>query len=449
MAASAVQTERIKNGSQIAQFPQAAICCLAVELLAAIFELTMADTTHVTDAHRISQVCAHWRHIAHGTSRLWTRPLRINLSSPNAKGETAAECLRAWLARSTPLCVSVCFKQALPGAIHCKMLDAAFGVAAPRLRALQLQTMPITPMWLVKMLAQCALDNLEELDLGLVAEDPSADADAEPRPFAVPALRTLQMTNFGELQISVPWAQLTELTFECDSLDVTFKILRQCAPLLVTASIAVLGPSELSPEHHVPVHLSHLRTLSLRLRADLIPLLDHLTAPLLTTLRLTLQLARWDDAPLTGFVRRAPGLTRLECARSDVLTPDAMCAVLGAAPALTHLALTECGSALVDEVLRALTASDDGVPPLAPRLHDWVVHDRRAVVDQDILAHMLVSRWWPTSDGLELAPRTVARWTRVVLHFGQNLKRYYMGSRFTQMVKDIPPDVLEYPKAGM
>ncbi|KAF7374706.1 F-box domain-containing protein [Mycena sanguinolenta] len=311
-------TERTKNWSDIAQFIQeAGIYGLAVELLALIFELTMTDETHVADVHRVSQVCTQWRRIAHGTPRLWIRPLRVNLySASNAKGDNAAVCLRAWLARSAPLCVRVSFKQALPGTIHRGVMEAALA-AAPRLRAVQLQTMPTTPAWLVKRLAQCALDSLEELDLGMVAADltAEAEADAEPTPFAVPALRTLHMINLGTLQISVPWPQLTELTFECDSLDIIFEVLRQGAPHLVTASIAVLGESELSPEHCVPVHFGHLRTLSLRFRADLSPFLDHLTAPLLTTLRLTLHLAHWDCEPLAACSPPAscPGCTTWPC----------------------------------------------------------------------------------------------------------------------------------------
>ncbi|KAJ6451614.1 hypothetical protein C8R45DRAFT_1113481 [Mycena sanguinolenta] len=51
---------------------------LPVEL-AEIFDLAITDKTHIQDVHRISQVCSDWRRVAHSTSRLWSRPLRVDL----------------------------------------------------------------------------------------------------------------------------------------------------------------------------------------------------------------------------------------------------------------------------------------------------------------------------------------------------------------------------------
>ncbi|KAJ6451598.1 hypothetical protein C8R45DRAFT_1113466 [Mycena sanguinolenta] len=77
---------------------------MPVELLSEIFDLAIEDQTHVQDAHRILQVCSDWRRVAHtsSTPRLWTRTLDVL-----RKGAWWTAALKAWLARSAPLPVSI------------------------------------------------------------------------------------------------------------------------------------------------------------------------------------------------------------------------------------------------------------------------------------------------------------------------------------------------------
>ncbi|KAF8186932.1 hypothetical protein K438DRAFT_1021571 [Mycena galopus ATCC 62051] len=88
------------------------IHALAAELLAEIFEHAIHDDTHVEDVFRVSQVCSDWRQVAHSTPRLWTGPIRLEWFQESQMGDhVAVEGLKAWLARSASLPVSIEYMQ--------------------------------------------------------------------------------------------------------------------------------------------------------------------------------------------------------------------------------------------------------------------------------------------------------------------------------------------------
>ncbi|KAJ6466315.1 hypothetical protein C8R45DRAFT_751869, partial [Mycena sanguinolenta] len=80
---------------------------LPVELLVEIFHLAIHDDTHIKDVYRICQVCSAWRRVAHGTPRLWTRPLLVRLDHKDEEAQVHIGGLKAWLARSVPLPIPV------------------------------------------------------------------------------------------------------------------------------------------------------------------------------------------------------------------------------------------------------------------------------------------------------------------------------------------------------
>ncbi|KAF7346578.1 F-box domain-containing protein [Mycena sanguinolenta] len=411
---------------------------LPAELLAEIFEYTIGDS-HVKDAHRVSQVCSNWRQVAHSTPRLWTQMLDVALCK---KGDTFSHCLKAWLARSAPLPVHISFTSVDHGDINPGILEEVLKVAL-RWGSLKMPKVATMPLSLVRRLAQCRLDCLEELDLGTIAEY----EDATPVVFtAVPRLRKFSVVNPGTTPIVVPWAQLTELTLDWDSPVGVFQALTQCTNL-ITVSIQMYGWSRL-PEigQDLPVEFSQLNTFCLDLSMKRPAFLDYLSTPVLQKLQLFLNGVSWSQTHLTAFQLRAPNITFLEFTHAW-LTSDDLVAAVRHAPLLTHLKLTGCRKCFKDEFIHALHYHDDATP-LAPCLQSLEVLGSVMNFTEDVLAGMIASRWWTD---IELATNTVrpaaARWTSVVLQFGGfGHNQYHFSPRFADIVKDMPSDVLKYRK---
>ncbi|KAF8208490.1 hypothetical protein K438DRAFT_1812287 [Mycena galopus ATCC 62051] len=167
---------------------------------------------------------------------------------------------------------------------------------------------------LLSRLAECRLDNLEELDVGTfstIDRFGGIDLIAVPRP----RLRNLTIRIHGPSRILVLWAQLTDLTATDDSLDLAMDILARC-PNLVRTSVTAPGCDALPRARNI-LGLTHLHTLSLAFvasfgnRKHVTPLLDYTAAPVLERLCL--------DA---GGMERYPALDRC---RSPLYSAPAAC----------------------------------------------------------------------------------------------------------------------------
>ncbi|KAF7357616.1 F-box domain-containing protein [Mycena sanguinolenta] len=408
---------------------------LPVELVAEIFDLAIEDKTHIHDAHRISQVCADWRQVAHKTPRLWIRPLRVNL----CKKENVSDGLKTWLARSAPMPIMIRMSF-LPGLrdISAGILEEVLRVA-PRLGSLQISTILAAPSSLVRQLGQCRLASLEELDLGRIDDE----IDSTPLSFTtVPRLRKLRIINCPiAYQILVPWAQLTDLTVSA-SPDVTYGILSQCANLL-KAVVITSRWAPLPVVNQTILFFSQLHTLSLDFLASsehIASFFDYLSTPLLQDLCLNSNPVHWPQAHFTAFQLRTPNITRLEFGYSASMTSDDLVAAVRHASSLTHLILTSCDNVFDDTFICTLHYQD-GVTPLVPRLHNLVVSSEMADFTEDVLAGMIASRWWTDTElDSEVTPPAVARWTHVEF----DIEGYEWGPQFGDILKDIPSDILSY-----
>ncbi|KAF7367402.1 F-box domain-containing protein [Mycena sanguinolenta] len=366
---------------------------LPTELLVEIFWLSIDDETYIEDAHRISQICSHWREITHGSPRLWTGPIRVDLSNRLRDGqELYADGLEAWLSRSAPLPVPILLK--LDGEDTChRILDNVLSIS-PRIQSLHCEN--FFPLSILSRLAECRLDSLEELNLGM--------ADNYPTP---PAFTML----------SVPWGQLTDITLDSDSPDIILNILAQCTSLK-QISICTSGWPSTTPAKFTQrsLALSQLHTLSLDFGfpEHVMHLLGPLSAPALETLHLNflqIQGSMQSQLPvsLAAFLMRSPDITRLEirCGLQG-LTSHQLTATLKHTPRLTHLGLT-CAS-LNDRFVDALSYKVDGVAPLVPRLHNLFL-ERIYEDGLGDLERMFVSRWWGDAD--QSHSHAVARWSHV------------------------------------
>ncbi|KAJ6501969.1 hypothetical protein C8R45DRAFT_974975 [Mycena sanguinolenta] len=415
----------------------APICTLPVESLVEIFELSIRDSTHVADVFRVAHVCTHWRQVAHGTPRLWTRPMGIELR--RCKEQAYEDAWKAWLVRSAPLSVPVSL------VLADKPIDVPDEIlrTSPRWRTLRLDVPGYTSLSFVRQLAESAFDSLEDLDLGSLVFDEDEPTPSESLSFTtIPRLRTLSMgIPSNAISIIMPWAQLTDLTLACGD-HIIFNILAQCTNL-IKAHLSING-WDILPEARDILPLNHMRTLLVLFFGSTVhfmPFLNHLSAPALEELRLNFwtlgaNVARWTKAHFTAFQLRAPDITHLELICS-CLTSDDLRTAIRHAPSLTHLKITDCQDCIDDTLIEALYYKA-GVSPLAPHLHNLLLHDIGDNLTETNLAGMIASRWWPDTDlASRLVQPVVARWTRVEL-------RGRFSRQFVDILKDLPSDVLRY-----
>ncbi|KAJ7844801.1 hypothetical protein B0H13DRAFT_2364032 [Mycena leptocephala] len=143
---------------------------------------------------------------------------------------------------------------------------------------------------------------------------------------------------------------------------------------------------------------------------------------------------------------QAPNITRLEFTHSLLFTSDDLIAAIRNAPSLTHLQIDCCNKCFDDASIRSLFHKD-GVALLAPHFHNLVVKTHIVNFTEEVLHHR--DTIMPATD-TELASYAVlpavARWTYVELEFHSRFRRHYLGPHFTDMVKDIPSNILIYSK---
>ncbi|KAF8208485.1 hypothetical protein K438DRAFT_1812282 [Mycena galopus ATCC 62051] len=141
----------------------------------------------------------------------------------------------------------------------------------------------------------------------------------------------------------------------------------------------------------------------------------------------------WREVHFTAFHLLSPRLNRLRFDRLNITSDDLRAAILHA-PSLTHLEIISCHDCFDDAFISALHYKD-GVTPLAPRLHHLMFDGRGRYFKftEDILADMIISRWWTDAQLASPLP-VVARWTRVGL--------WGLDQHFYDMLKELPSNVV-------
>ncbi|KAJ6451624.1 hypothetical protein C8R45DRAFT_89586 [Mycena sanguinolenta] len=425
----AQRTERAGRSSRAAS-----IHTLLVELLAEIFVLTIraSDTNelvqvfehslHVQDAFRISHVCRRWRDIANGTPQLWAGSIDLDLrrrSDPKKK-EIYVNGLRAWFTRSEPLSLPIYIKAPPDRSswieLSSRLTEELLRIA-PRLRSLR--SIHVVPGSLIQPLAGSTLCSLEELELRNVVDDGMAFDPAIILSFAT-APRLRKLTIDWTTRITMPWAQLTDITFTNQiSPEVFLEIFSQCINV-AKASILTPGWSSFAPPRVEVIALDHLRILSITWVEDepehqdhYLRLLDCFSAPALAELSLSFCLdVDWEEATFTAFQLRSLNITKLKLEGDCIIMPtDALITALRHAPSLVYLSVDD--HFLPDDLLEALCYTENA-DPLVPSLHILTLGALNEQNSQDYLASMIASRWWTDA---ELASRAtapaVARWTQI------------------------------------
>ncbi|KAK7031849.1 F-box domain-containing protein [Favolaschia claudopus] len=399
----------------------APIRTLPVELLATIFLFSLRDgesdmrnakkNLRISDAYRVSHVCSEWHQVALATPKLWIAPIQLTYSPEHSR-----KVLRALFARSAPLPLSISITPNFTGTpIDIPILNEV-ALVAGRCRSLRCSTH--IPASFLQQLGNT--DALEELEIQAIYEDvPGFDLGSVVCFSQAPRLQKLSINPLLGLSISMPWAQLTDLTFIVTSNRFVYdplEILTRCKNLVRTHLVAPCDNPSVSSSLVV---LSHLRSLCLRIAMRSPPhatvlFLYHLTAPVLDELHLVFPSnSTWDESPITAFQLRSPSITTLKISgyTSD-MSFEAVKAALLNAPLLTHLSIVDCNTWLLKYVLDALSLSGDESHILVPRLHILTLKCSQFRKSEDTVRGIIDSRWWPDD---ELSTHGAARWSRVNL----------------------------------
>jgi hypothetical protein len=403
--------------------------------------------TSVNSVLALSQVCAHWRRVAHGTPRLWlleSFPI-FTRSLPERKPRVAFTATEMFLERSAPLPVSIVYSPTLlAGKIRPipPMMDLICRVA-PRWKSFMWESQMTAPEPDIFMRVPSGrLGNLEKVELRLgnleVWETPAAFSSA-------PRLRdvTISMLPVTSAIIPMPWAQITRLSLKYLSPQVCLDII-VCCPNVVSVTLNTRQWRQPdTPLITERVCLSKLQDLEIRMSIwttgeNLAPFLQRLQLPALQSLFLWAMIDPVADpfmSPNTrdfiSFLNQSPNLSSLSI--DSFFSAEEMSDILQYIPSLTTLDFS--GGVIKDHFLAALQYSETDSVPLVPKLERLHLEDSGDYTESSVL-DMIRSRWWSDDELLAMPPTAVARFKSMELWVrpGNELPPYQKTSKFYEAV---------------
>ncbi|KAF8636619.1 hypothetical protein AX17_003429 [Amanita inopinata Kibby_2008] len=383
---------------------------IPIEIMQKIFLHCLSDDEYTRpDVHSapllLAQVCSPWRRVALATPRLWNS-LWMQLSCSNV--ERRLNTMSTWLQRSA----------ACPLSLYAQVQSTGFDIAnlffllldAYRLRWKDLRlVLPSTWIEAALQVLEKGAPSLEVLRIRIARSQGNSTFQ---KPFTItdisaPRLRCLSWGITGS-QRAVVLPQLSHLTeLEVDyelSISECLDILRQC-PNLETCEFWKIRnlPSVLESHSVFPIVLPRLRTFTLHSTPIGCTLLDYLTLPALTMLKIAISIDEsdrniWLQSSFNGFFARS------SCSLQSLILQDALPSESAliqclqcVSPSLTQLHLLDTRGIFVlrDDVLSLLTVrhgQDGSVYCLCPRLE--VLRFGRSLLSTDgFLADMVESRW--------------------------------------------------------
>ncbi|KAJ7682289.1 hypothetical protein DFH06DRAFT_291582 [Mycena polygramma] len=391
---------------------------LPTELLAHIFLFVIPpeaisewDEDNVDDiiegALTVSQVCRHWRRIAHGTPQLWVEGFRLS-ASQNA--DLALEQTTAWLERSRPLPITICFRDVANGGVDFvgTGVPGALLSTAGRWKRIVWTIPSLIP--LCDLPSSGSLERLERFTIE------TRNLEMPPREIVLsaPLLRRVRISVCREdgrqgnllALLRLPWRQLTHILLGDDfTLNECGAIVAQCINVLSITIYACQGWGGVLPTTTIAV-LPFLKELEIYVCDEDGPIsgiahfLGRLALPALRVLGLTIEdqpeETIWDVRKFSDFQDRSPSIEKIELKLLRCsINADHLIPLLRHSPALTELVLGRCH--IDDAFVRALrvNANDDQV--LAPSLMKLDLRDFGDGPSDDALEVMVKSRWCPES----------------------------------------------------
>ncbi|KAJ6458647.1 hypothetical protein C8R47DRAFT_1162937 [Mycena vitilis] len=394
---------------------------LPIELLAHIFlfvippEAISVDGDNVDDiiegALTVSQVCRHWRRIAHGTPLLWVEGFRLSASQNT---DLALEQTAAWLERSHPLPITIFFRDVanedadfaatgVPGAL--------FSTAA-RWRSIVWTIPSLIP--LCDLPSSRSLERLEQFTI----ETRFLKMPPREIVLSAPLLRrvTISVDREGGRQgnllalLRLPWRQLTHIFLGNDfTLNECGAIVAQCINALSITIYACLGWGGVLPTTTIAV-LPFLEELEIYVCdyeeepiSGIAHFLGRLALPALKILDLNIEdqpeETIWDVRKFSDFQDRSPSIEKIELKllRSPI-NADHLIPLLRHSPVLTELILGDCH--IDDTFIRELCVNENDHQVLAPRLAKLHLSSIGDGPSDDALEAMVRSRWHPGPERL-------------------------------------------------
>jgi len=407
---------------------------LPTELLANIFHLVVppelfwdesADNTEavISEAHRVSQVCRHWRQIAHGTPQLWVDGFSFSANQKHTRLDL--EQTEAWLKRSHPLPITVHF--------HCSDDGPADpGVAFKRTELFR-TILSSTRRWrhvIWEIPYLCPLSDLRSgsferlervtIDNRIVETPPKAMDVFLTAPLLREVAICIRAIDRHTLELfRMPWWQLTVLTLEDDLLNDCHNIMLQCTNVRSMKIRSSWWDPVPGSSTSTVVVLPFLNALELHVD-DLFPFgIGHffacLALPSLKSLRLSfdnhLDTVVWDVGVFSEFQDRSPHIERIALTtRGRAISSEVLIALLRHSPHVTELTLDICD---IDDIfLHALKVDRNDGQVVAPRLVKLTLDDIGDAPSDSAVEAMIRSRGWP--DGDSAIPHRVSRLQKVV-----------------------------------
>ena len=363
----------------------------------------------------LGQICSTWRHVAHGTPKLWSSfSLWIRGKIEQGKVDHVSFA-KAWLARAHPYPLSVSLRVDAPTESLCRIIDAIL-LSADRLQVIKLD-LPFLYYRPLAGIAAGSMAQLESVDLKIPDDYMSEAAPWAERVTAfttAPRLRnvTLQFTDsdFFIDGLQMPWSQLTRLHMNAsvDS-DGLFHIFLQCTNL-IDCTLDMRAWEEDFMSILPIVIFPHLQKLDVTFtgRGDSFQFFQPLNLPALKDLTVTIYGNRWFHHIFMEFtLRSALDLERL-CFNGVKICSADLLQFLSHMQSLTELNIL-LSSFVDDNLFDALCYRGMDGQNLVPKLETLLIYeDMHDGINDNVITNLIESRWW-TDD----VPRAVSRFERV------------------------------------
>ncbi|KAK7065050.1 hypothetical protein R3P38DRAFT_65050 [Favolaschia claudopus] len=372
--------------------------------------------TTVQSSFWLSQVCKHWRQLAHRTPALWTGQLPLRLLTVADPSPEHIAVIKAYVQRSNPLPLYYNLSNFFSSN---KTISPAVAegllVGAARWVYLSVEGYPS----LLQALAKLPSEPLKML--GSVALRGGTKAQMLVSAFlCAPLLHRVALRVAHTDKFPMPWPQLTELELSENNFSLWIGILLQCTNLVhakIYASRNVERDED--TDNLIPVALPFLETLDLHLATHQVAsCFGRLTLPELRKLEMVLdtEAGEWaapTSAVFSQFQDRSPNIEDFSLELCNIYS-IALHSILLHSPNLTDFRLDCCRDSVDDYLLEEIQRYDEDQVHLVPRLERlllWVVDD--AWTEERLLV-MIKSRWWTTEELQALPePLPVARLERV------------------------------------
>ncbi|KAF7288371.1 hypothetical protein HMN09_01400000 [Mycena chlorophos] len=375
-------------------------------------KLTQRSNQNFKNILRLASVCSHWRQVVISDPRMWTLPLRVNLSK---RSTSYAEMVGLMIQRSSPHGVQF-FLVATQKKRISPSLFAAVMHCVERWERIKI-TFNILP------LLQSCSSSPKILRFADICLPPSSKGPSSTFFANAAGLKNVKLPMQDLAELPMPLAQLTRLRlYRCRKASSLLRTLSQCHALQ-RLTLDTTGWKSAMQSSTVVVTLPRLLAFQLEVRQDndddevLTRLFENCTFSALRELCIKAEIEC--SAPLgpafPSFLSRCPKLLELEIAHT-IDDSGALEAMLPHLPALRTLRICCCSDcthlSFVERFIYRESESAHCAPCLTNVILDFSQAQYEGLDFGGEAVHSLVrARWWVDAERADfITPPRVARW---------------------------------------